>query len=94
LNTVLNTDDGKKVIFSFFVGASLPAPINDTCDNSSPTRGLTLLHGFVTVIGQACLNPSPIPAATVTDPQFAISESGSTTRFSRRRSRSRMWTER
>jgi hypothetical protein len=77
LRTAKTTTDGGTSLFAIFVGATLPEPINETCDNSSTTRGITLLHGTATVIGAPpCLNPSAIPAASPTDPQFEVQQEG------------------
>jgi hypothetical protein len=69
-------------LFSLFVGATLPAPVHESCDNSAVTpRGMELYKGQLYVMAgePECLNPTPIPAASPIDPQFLIQEDGSST---------------
>ena len=78
----VTTSSGQAALYTLFVGASLPVPANQTCDNSSPIPpGVTVTAGSITSEGStpSCLNPTPIPPASPTDPQFVVEEQGSTT---------------
>jgi hypothetical protein len=82
VKSLAGTTDGQRSLFSIFVGATLPAPIDDSCDNSAVIpRGMELYKGQLSVMsgGPECLNPTPIPAASPIDPQFLIQADGSTT---------------
>ena len=77
-----STTSGQATLYELFVGATLPTPTNQTCDNSSPIPpGVTVTGGSIISEGSftPCLNPTPIPAASATDPQFVVQEKGSTT---------------
>ena len=69
----------RKTIFSFFVGATLPGPFNQTCDNTDPTRGIIVIKGLFTISGHpAVFESQPHPLASTTDPRFVIQENGTT----------------
>ena len=77
-----STTSGQASLYELFVAATLPTPTNQTCDNSSPIPpGVTVTGGSIISEGSftPCLNPTPIPAASATDPQFVVQEKGSTT---------------
>jgi uncharacterized protein YjbI with pentapeptide repeats len=79
------TSSDAATLYSLFVGATLPSPFDATCDNSNPSSepGLTVLAGIVTVVGKPpCLNPTAIPPASSSDPQFLIQAMGATTQTS------------
>jgi hypothetical protein len=80
--TLESSSSGTTSLFSLFVGATLPTPINQTCDNSpvgiSNTGPIT---GTVTI---PCLNPTAIPPASPTDPQFVVQAQGATTQTTSR----------
>jgi hypothetical protein len=81
--TLESTTAGATSIFSDFVGATLPTPLNQTCDNSDMTTapGLTVITGAITATHtlDLCLNPTAIPPSSPTDPQFVVQAKGSTT---------------
>ena len=82
LTALESSSNGATSLFSMFVGATLPIPTNRTCDNSSTSTepGLTVIRGVITVVGSVpCLNPTAIPPASPTDPQFVIQAKGATT---------------
>jgi hypothetical protein len=82
LKSLAATKDGATSLFTLFVGATLPAPVYDTCDNSAVVpRGMELYKGQLYVMADEpeCLNPSPIPPASPFDPQFLIQADGSST---------------
>jgi hypothetical protein len=81
LKSLVATSDGLTSLFSIFVGATLPAPVEGTCDNSAVVpRGAAFIEGFqVMPKDPECLNPSPIQAASPFDPQFMIQQDGSST---------------
>jgi hypothetical protein len=60
LKTLVGTTDGANTIYSIFVGATLPAPTNDSCDNSVPRipPGVIILGGFITLY-RSCLPNAP-----------------------------------
>ncbi len=76
-----STTSGQATLYELFVGATLPTPTNQTCDNSSPIPpGVTVTDGTIILQGSfmPCLNPTPIPPASATDPQFVVQEKGGT----------------
>jgi hypothetical protein len=78
--TLESTTDGATSIFSDFIGATLPVPVNQTCDNSGLPAGLTVRGGTVIVEHlDHCLNPTAIPPAGPTDPWFLVQAKGATT---------------
>jgi hypothetical protein len=81
LKSLAATSDGLTSLLSMFTGATLPAPVHDSCDNSAVTpRGAAFIEGInVMPDDPECLNPSPIPAASPFDPQFLIQADGSST---------------
>ncbi len=77
-----STSSGQATLYELLVGATLPTPTDQTCDNSSPIPpGVTVTSGPVPLTGSftPCLNPTLIPSASATDPQFVVQEKGSTT---------------
>ena len=77
VSTLISGANGVSSLFSLFVGATLPAPLDETCDNSSPVApSLTVLSGIITEGSAQCLNPTAIPPATSTDPQFVVQQQG------------------
>lgn len=76
--TLTGDTDSTTNLFSLFVGATTPMPTLDrSCDNSNITPGFLT----ITIIGTdqqilspntPCLNPTRIPAAAATDPQFVV----------------------
>ena len=79
-STLISGANGASSLFSLFVGATLPMPLDDTCDNdSSIPPGLTVLSGTITAPPSDCLNPTAITPANSTDPQFVVQEKGGTT---------------
>jgi hypothetical protein len=70
LNAVLTDNSQAPGLYDLFIGATLPSPKNSTCDNNQIA---------LTTIPTPCLNPTPIPDATLSDPNFAIQAQGSTT---------------
>jgi hypothetical protein len=85
LKMLLGTDDGARSIFSIFIGASLPAPTDDICDNSQARLSPSITfksNGILSFSGEPpCLNRTSIPSAASTDPQFAIQAKGSTVAY-------------
>ncbi len=80
LKSLTATSDGVASLYSLVVGATLPAPRNDRCDNSGQPRGVTYGPGWYVVSGaRPCLNPSPIPPPSSFDPQFLVRADGSPT---------------
>ena len=80
LKSLIATSDGMTSLLSIFAGATLPTPVDDTCDNSGEPRGVTYGLGWYVTSGEPlCLNPSAIPAASPFDPQFLIQADGSNT---------------
>ena len=76
--TLLSSTNGASDLFSLFVGATLPTPLDQTCDNSAGIpAGVTIVGGSA-LPGSfpLCLNPTAIPPATSTDPQFAVQAKG------------------
>ena len=84
-----STSSGKATLYSLFVGATLPTPVDQTCNNLAPdSTGLTFADPNLTsssgagVLGEPptadCLNPPPIPPASPTNPQFVVQEKGGT----------------
>jgi hypothetical protein len=79
VSTLISGASGASSLFSLFVGATLPVPLDDTCDNdSSIPPGLTVISGTVTGAPPDCLNPTAIPPANSSDPQFVVQEKGGT----------------
>ena len=77
--TLMGEANGAATIFSLFVGATLPMPLDQTCDNSSPIPpGVIVVSGSITEPSPVCLNPTAIPAVASTDPQFVVQEKGGT----------------
>ena len=76
--TLLSSTNGASDLFSLFVGATLPTPMDQTCDNSAGIpAGVTIVGGsFPPGSFPLCLNPTAIPPATSTDPQFAVQAKG------------------
>ncbi len=80
LKSMAATSDGAMTMFAMFVMATLPTPVDDTCDNSALPRGIVVLDGVLDFSGNPpCLNPSPIPPASPRDPQFLVRADGSPT---------------
>ena len=80
LKSMAATSDGAMTMFAMFVMATLPRPVDDTCDNSALPRGIVVLDGALDFSGNPpCLNPSPIPPASPLDPQFLVRADGSPT---------------
>jgi hypothetical protein len=82
--SLLSDSNGGSSLYSLFVGATLPVPVNQTCDNSGATvpPGLTILPGSSPIIIEPlvpCLNPTPIPSPSSTDPQFVVQAKDATT---------------
>ncbi len=78
VKSLIGTSDGAASLYALFLGATLPTPADDTCDNSALPRGIVVLEGVVQISGgRPCLNPSPIPPASAVDPQFMIQADGS-----------------
>jgi hypothetical protein len=93
--TLEGTTDGATSIFSDFIGATLPLPLNQSCDNSP--QMIPAVGGYVIAVPlDQCLNPTPIPPTTgpmfITlgatppvpfivpkDPQFLVQARGATT---------------
>jgi hypothetical protein len=78
--SLLNDANGASSLFTLFVGATLPAPTDQTCDNSSPIPpGVTVISGSI-IAGSfpPCLNPTAVPPATSTDLQFVVQQKGGT----------------
>ncbi len=79
--TLESESDGQATLYELFVGATLPTPTDQTCDNSAGIPpGVTVVGGGVFSAGSfpACLNPTSIPPASATDPQFVVQEKGGT----------------
>ena len=76
--TLLSGTNGASDLFSLFVGATLPTPTDQTCDNSAGIPPGVTVTGLTFAPGSfpACLNPTAIPPATSTDPQFAVQAKG------------------
>jgi hypothetical protein len=75
--TLKSTTSGQTSLFSLFVGASMPAPTNDSCDNDplAPPPGITIQNGFLLNLKAApCLNPTAIHQASPDDPKFLVQE--------------------
>ncbi len=71
LGAVLGDATQAAGLYALFVGATLPTPRLQTCDNSVLIAGP---NGFP----EPCLNAPAIPSATPVDPQFAIQAHGAT----------------
>lgn len=69
--SLLSANNGATSLFDLFVGATLPMPLNMTGYNSFPAPA------GATYCADPCLNPTPVPAATSSDPQFVVEEKGS-----------------
>jgi hypothetical protein len=83
--SLLADSNGASNLYSLFVGATLPSPMNQTCDNTNQSTqpGLTVISGKITVLKAIpCLNPTPIPPATNTDSTFVVTAKGATTQTS------------
>jgi PKD domain len=79
-----STTDGATTIYNLFVGATLPAPVNRTCDNSGIDWEFIpiVADGVTRLIPNApCLNLTDIPPAGPTDPQFLVQAKGATTQM-------------
>ena len=78
--TLQGESDGQATLYELFVGATLPTPTDQTCDNSAGIpAGVTVVDGFFSAGSYPpCLNPTPIPPASATDPQFVVQEKGGT----------------
>ena len=76
--TLLSGTNGASDLFSLFVGATLPTPTDQTCDNSVGIPPGVTVTGFTFAPGSfpACLNPTVIPPAASTDPQFVVQAKG------------------
>jgi hypothetical protein len=77
VSSLIGSTDAGTNLFSIFVGSTTPMPRLDSCDNSN------LIPGFLTftIVGTdeerlspntPCLNPTRIPTAAATDPQFLV----------------------
>jgi uncharacterized protein YjbI with pentapeptide repeats len=75
---VLATTGGGTTLYSLFVGATLPTPLNETCDNTPQVIGSSNLGPVYGTAGN-CLNPTPIPPASPSDPLFLVQAPGSST---------------
>jgi hypothetical protein len=86
---LLSSDSGKQTLFSLFVSATGPSPrADERCDNSlipvnlwgGPQDQATVRDPetgrVVTVKTTPCLNPTPIPAVSPSDPRFSVSSDG------------------
>ncbi|HSW43574.1 MAG TPA: MBG domain-containing protein [Patescibacteria group bacterium] len=65
--TMITDDEDHRTLYQLFVGATLPGPLYETCNNQwrlFPVQAL-------------CLNAPAIPAATATDPQFVVTDHAS-----------------
>jgi hypothetical protein len=71
LTTLANNTSGGTTLFTLFVGATLPSPRNQTCDNS------TISMAERATGDSQCLNLTDIPQPTPTDSQFVIQAKGS-----------------
>ncbi len=78
--SLLSGTNGGSSLYSLFVGATLPTPTDQTCDNSVGIPPGVTVTGFTFVPGSfpACLNPTVIPPAASTDPQFVVHQKGGT----------------
>ncbi len=76
--SVLGSTDGGTTLYSLFVGATLPTPSNQTCDNTPQVIGSSNLGPVYGPAGN-CLNPTPVPAPSSTDPLFLVQAAGSST---------------
>jgi hypothetical protein len=77
-----NTTDGATTIYNLFVGATLPAPVDRTCDNSTVNwEFIPLTVNGVTRLSPnpPCLNVTDIPSASGTDPHFLVQAKDATT---------------
>jgi uncharacterized protein YjbI with pentapeptide repeats len=81
--TFINSSAASTSLFSLFVAATTPAPSLNSCDNSiflAPGMyELTIVGTDTTQLTDStpCLNPTKIPAATATDPQFLVTTQSS-----------------
>jgi hypothetical protein len=75
--TLISSTDSTTSLIGLFIGATTPTPSLRSCDNSLIIPGMVAL----TIIGTdqttlssntPCLNPTRIPAAAATDPQFVV----------------------
>ena len=70
--SLLNDPNGTSSLFSLFVGATLPMPTPQTCDNSSPQLppGVTVIGGIITTDAPPLPQPHRHPAARQHRPSF------------------------
>jgi hypothetical protein len=62
--TMITNDQDHRTLYQLFVGATLPGPLYETCNNQPKLFPVQAL----------CLNAPAIPAATATDPQFVVTD--------------------
>jgi hypothetical protein len=77
--TLESSTDGATSILSDFIAATLPLPVNQTCDNSGLPPGLTGTGTIIVEHLDQCLNPTAIPPAGPNDPHFLVLAKDSTT---------------
>jgi uncharacterized protein YjbI with pentapeptide repeats len=76
--SVLDGTDGGTTLYSLFVEATMPTPLNQTCDNTPQVIGSSNL-GVIYGPASNCLNPTPVPPASPADPLFLVQAAGSST---------------
>ena len=75
--TLKASTTGLTSLFAIFVGASMPEPTNESCDNSgqTPPPGVEVRGSLVLFPREApCLNPTPIHEVAPSDPKFLVQE--------------------
>ena len=76
LSSLLGNSTAMGGLFSLFVGATEPAPTDNSCDNSSGGGGLQVTGIGGGTATAPCLNATAIPSQSAADPTFDISVEG------------------
>ena len=78
--TLQGESDGQATLYELFVGATLPAPTDQTCDNSAGIPpGVTVTGGILQRrVVPTLPEPHPDRSGRPTDPQFVVQEKGGT----------------
>lgn len=67
--TMITDDEDHYTLYQLFVGATVPGPLYETCNNQPK----------IFPVQAMCLNAPAIPAATATDPQFVVTNHATAT---------------
>lgn len=66
--TMITDDQDHRTLYQLFVGATLPGPLYETCNNQPKLFPVQAM----------CLNAPAIPAAAASDPQFVVTDHATT----------------